>query len=51
LVVGTPSRARAQAQAQAQWTFKVYLGGDNDLVNEGLDNLPQMAAAGPKAKI
>jgi hypothetical protein len=39
------------ARAQAQWTFMVYCGGDNYLEKEGGDNLLQMAAAGPKAKI
>jgi hypothetical protein len=49
LVVGPPSRV--WAQAQAQWTFMVYLDGDNDLEQFAVNNFLQMAAVGSDANI
>ena len=47
LVVGPPSRA----WAQAQWTFMVYLDGDNDLESDAIKSFESMAKAGSDANI
>jgi hypothetical protein len=47
LMVGVHSRA----WAQAQWTFMVYLDGDNDLEKFAIDNFLDMAKVGSDANI